>query len=379
MPSKPNSLACKILLFLWILPVAVCSYGQTDSIAKEKYYNNTLSFNIAGTNFLYSVNYTHFLKENALGILASDLRLTYSRWISGIDYSIQEYLGKGSHHLVIGVGYTFNSNDGSNLSSKTIAAPSFDVGYCYRNPLNRFTFGIYFQPYYDVKKYHSWGGITLGYNFNNPVGGLLPEKLYRTGEREFSLYIGAETSIGKGKLDLEHFGENATASFSNSMVIRYYLQNIYVKAIVGRHTLSENTIKKNDTRFEVLKSNPSFIMYGIGVGIPFIKTRGWYISPEILGGTFHSDHKLTIKPVELPFESNDNLEYAFSQTTETRITPYFIKAGLSITKSVLSFMDIQAGGYYSSSCLLTGNFRGSAIKLKNKEYQIVLGLQFHIL
>ncbi|HEX3007330.1 MAG TPA: hypothetical protein VHO90_06910, partial [Bacteroidales bacterium] len=169
------------------------------------------------------------------------------------------------------------------------------------------------------------------------------------------------------------------SSFTNSIFIKYYLQNIYLKAIVGQYTLNENTVEKNDTRFEVLKSNPSFVMCGIGVGIPLIKTKGWYISPEMMGGTFYSDHKLTIKPVDLPFEGNDHLEYDFSQVSDSRPTPYFLKAGLNVTKSVFSFMDIQAGGYYSSSCLLTGSVRSSTIKLRNKEYQIVLGLQFHIL
>lgn len=377
MPSKPNSLVSKVLLFLLIVPVY--GYGQTDSVTREKHFDHAVSFNLAGTNLFYSVNYSHFLKENALGTLATDLRFTYGSWISALNYSVQEYLGKGNHHLVVGVGYTINSNDGNNLSSTTTAAPSFDLGYCYRNPHRRFTFGIYFQPYYDDEEYQPWGGITLGYNFNNPVKALLPGKLYRSGEREFALCVGAEASVGEGNLDLEPFGNNAVSSFTNSIFIKYYLQNIYLKAIVGQYALNENTVEKNDTRIEVLNSNPSFVIYGIGVGIPLIKTKGWYISPEMMGGTFYSDHKLTIKPVDLPFEGNDHLEYDFSQVSDSRPTPYFFKAGLNVTKSVFSFMDIQTAGYYSSSCLLTGSVRSSTIKLRNKEYQIVLGLQFHIL
>jgi hypothetical protein len=379
MPSKPNSLATKILIFVLIVPLYTCSYGQTDTLTKEKPYNNALSFAIAGTNFLYSINYTHFLKENTLGTLASDLRLTYSRWISALNYSVQEYLGKGNHHLVVGVGYTFNRNDGYILSSKTVAAPSFDLGYCYRNPHRRFTFGIYFQPYYDEEEYQPWGGVILGYNFDNPVKALLPRELYRSGEREFNLSVGAEASVGKGNLDLEHIGDNTVSTFTTSVFIKYYLQSIYLKAIIGQYTLNDNIVEKNDTRFEVLKSNPSFVIYGIGIGIPLIKTKGWCVSPEMMGGKFYSDHKLTIKPVDLPFEGNDNLDYNISQISDNETTPYFIKAGLNITRSVFSFMDIHAGGYYSNSCMLIGSLKGSTVKLKSNECQIVLGLQFHIL
>lgn len=377
MPSIPCFQSCKVWFFLTFSIISAYSYSQTDSTAIEKQFSNAVSFNIAGTNILYSVNYSNYLKENGWGSLVSDLRLSYSSWYKAINYSIQEYFGKKNHHLVVGLGYTLINNDNPDLKSETTAAPTFDLGYCYRNPNKRFTYGIYLQPYYDGKRYNQWGGVTLGYNFNNKIT-ILPNKLFNKDDKQFSIYIGTETSVGKGHLSLDYFGKNALITLTNSAFIKYYLKKLYLKGTFGYYTLKDNTVEKDGSQFEVLRSNASFSFYSFGIGIPFINTNGWYLSPEVQAGSFHSQHKLTIKPVQVPFDNNSDLNYDFSSTSSNQITPYFFKTGISVTKSLYSFLDINAACYYSNNCLLVGNIL-SEVKLKSSEYQIVLGLQFHIL
>lgn len=362
---------CKTFFIVFFFALSIYSNAQTDSVSTKQQYNKTISLSLAGGNFIYSVNYTSFLKENKYGYLTSDIRLTYIPFYSAANYSLQEYFGKKNHHFVIGVGYRFFNFHKDNSD---IFAPSFDIGYCYYNPNKRLTYGIYFQPITRFEDtFLPWGGITLGYNFNSPKITWL-ESLYRTKEKDFSLYAGVETGFGKGDLELEDIGKRSANSFTSSVYLKYFLKHIYIKGTLGYYHLNENIIENNGSQLEIL-NNPSFLQYSIGLGVPLYQTSGWYISPEIYAGSYHSNQKLKIEPVQVPFNSNENLDYDVSDDFST---PYFFKAGLNISKSIFPFMDINAGCYYTSNCFLWGRVGYSYLKLKSTEYQMTLGIQIHL-
>lgn len=152
-----------LILFTLISTVTV---GQPDHKRKS------LFFEIGGTGGLGSINFEkHFLKNGN-----TDFTWRAGLSIAPIDRNngagivfplmINSLIGKSSHKLELGLGQGITITTKGQFFALTIAA----VGYRYQPEAKRWFYRVTYTPlvsYLVDFQIQHWGGISVGYTFNN--------------------------------------------------------------------------------------------------------------------------------------------------------------------------------------------------------------------
>lgn len=154
--------------FIFILTlVSTLTYAQTDFNKKKSIY-----FEIAGSGGVGSINYEkHFLKKKS----------TELTWRVGLSFApidknngtgivfplmINSLIGKKSHKLELGIGQGITFTTKGSFFALTTAA----IGYRYQPETKKWFYRVTYTPlisYLVDFQIQQWGGISIGYTFNN--------------------------------------------------------------------------------------------------------------------------------------------------------------------------------------------------------------------
>ena len=159
----------KITTIILLNLVSVLSYGQTDDNKRKSVF-----LEIAGSGGLGSFNYEKlFFKK-------SNIELT---WRAGLSFApidknngtgivfplmINTLIGKNSHKLELGLGQGLTITTKGRFFPLTTAA----IGYRYQSESIKWFYRVTYTPlisYLFDFQIQQWGGISIGYTFNNNV------------------------------------------------------------------------------------------------------------------------------------------------------------------------------------------------------------------
>ena len=158
----------KLATFTLLYLISIQAYGETSDIGKRK----SFYFEIGGSGGVGSFNYEkHFYKKN-------NFELTWRAGLSfapidknngtGIVFPIMlnGLIGKKSHHLELGVGQGITVTTKGSFFTLTTAA----IGYRYQSESKKWFYRVTYTPlisYLVDFQIQQWGGMSIGYTFNN--------------------------------------------------------------------------------------------------------------------------------------------------------------------------------------------------------------------
>jgi hypothetical protein len=174
----------KIILFLTITFIALKLNAQE--------LKHSLTLEIGGGGFFYSVNYEYFLKRNFIAragtsfLLIKEKKTEKSLKVMSIPLSISylQNIHHNKHYFEIGIGTMDLITSGDLIEYKGVTDiflnPFLITGYRYRPMDKKWNFKLSLTPFYGTRslinlteqgfrpfgsKFQVWGNIGFGYNF----------------------------------------------------------------------------------------------------------------------------------------------------------------------------------------------------------------------
>jgi len=159
----------KQTIFIFILTlISSLTCGQQTDLGKRK----SAYFEIAGSGGVGSINYEeHIFKKNTTELI----------WRAGLSFApidknngtgivfplmINSLIGKNSHKLELGLGQGITITTKGSFFALITAA----IGYRYQPDTKKWFYRVTYTPlisYLVDFQIQQWGGISIGYNFNN--------------------------------------------------------------------------------------------------------------------------------------------------------------------------------------------------------------------
>lgn len=167
----------KIFVTLLVLS-SVNINGQNNSLGNRFEKKNNLLFELGGHGLLYSIGYERTILNGArFKTLASISGAYYPEFTNYIEFwlpvSISEVVSFGSHHVQLGVGYTFINFESRSITGEYertmdgFVTPS--LYYRFQRPSGKIMFKAGFTPFFERNQngfeFYPSGGVGVGYLF----------------------------------------------------------------------------------------------------------------------------------------------------------------------------------------------------------------------
>lgn len=382
-------LLASILVFLSI-PLAA---QDVDSIMHPKEYNKIVSLTLLGPAGLYSFNNSWVINNKPSGKLLFQLHGSYfedhntfnsqndQNLITG--FTLLHLFGgkKGHFHLGIGHSFVFTKAYATVHDPEILYEPRSyytnwgylfaDVGYSYWNPTRRFYFKFSFNPLFNYQKkdmlwqtIHPWLGLSFGYAYGKKD----KSSYLATGSQnsDKKLSIGLENNAGYAEMATE-YGHSGGLTVSNYINMSYSPSRLVFNVKAGNAWYGIKKVTSSQGAEMVFDKPLSFWGVGFGVGCRLFKIKGWYLSPEITGGTyFNKEVNRTITRPESGYAISDLI-------VDQSYTLYYnnlryLGLSLQLKKQIAHQLEFSGGFQYKTISDIT-----------IREYTAVISLNYKML